>query len=265
MKDNYYADANTDDGNCCFIGCTDSTRLNFDNHANFDSGLCTPWFNGCAIAEVEGVAATNYKPFYTMDDGSCSFPGCVSEGNPNYKSFATFDDGSCAPAWQMFSCTETANSAYSSIECYTEHRLENGNPPVCDAERAEAGGNRAADDGCVFCTGWGIDGVEDTGVTRGDAQVGISTDGSDEAAAFNAAGKTLQACKDYCMAVSGCKSFEYQFASTDDCILFRYHCVEASSSDNSGCASTADLEPLTSCWLALQRCLPLSPAHPEPV
>ena len=46
--------------------------------------------------ELEGVAATNFKSVYTMDDGSCSFPGCMTEGNDNFKSFATFDDGSCA-------------------------------------------------------------------------------------------------------------------------------------------------------------------------
>ena len=59
--DNYYPAANTDDGSCFIVGCTDSTRLNFDAAANFDSGLCTPWFYGCTIAAIEGVAATNFK------------------------------------------------------------------------------------------------------------------------------------------------------------------------------------------------------------
>ena len=77
-------------------GCTDSTRLNFDAAANFDSGLCTPWFYGCTISEKKGISATNFKSVYTKDDGSCSFPGCMTATNTNFRSFATFDDGSCA-------------------------------------------------------------------------------------------------------------------------------------------------------------------------
>ena len=42
------------------------------------------------------MPATNYNPEYTIDDGSCSFPGCMDSTYANYRDFATYNDGTCS-------------------------------------------------------------------------------------------------------------------------------------------------------------------------
>jgi hypothetical protein len=60
--------------------------------------LCTPLFAGCTVSSVAGVLAANYNPAYTIDDGSCTFPGCTDPSKANFRHFATFDDGTCEPS-----------------------------------------------------------------------------------------------------------------------------------------------------------------------
>ena len=51
--------------------------------ANFDSGLCTPWFYGCMDNGAE-----NYKSLYTKDDGSCTKGGCTDPTDASYDAAA---------------------------------------------------------------------------------------------------------------------------------------------------------------------------------
>ena len=94
---NYYPDANAafdtftgEAAACQFLGCTDSTRPNFDPTATVDSGLCAPIYPGCTDS-----AALNYNAAYNTDDGSCSIGGCTDPTSASYNPAATFNDGSC--------------------------------------------------------------------------------------------------------------------------------------------------------------------------
>ena len=78
-------------GDCYFVGCTDSTRPNFDPTATQDSGLCQPIFVGCTAS-----ASLNYAAEYNADDGSCAIGGCTDPSDANYNSGATFADGTCS-------------------------------------------------------------------------------------------------------------------------------------------------------------------------
>lgn len=78
-------------GDCYFIGCTDSTRANYDPTANQDSGLCTPIFRGCTDSN-----ALNFGPDFNTEDGSCVVGGCLDPNDSNYNSLATYNDASCA-------------------------------------------------------------------------------------------------------------------------------------------------------------------------
>ena len=96
---NYEPEANGDDGSCIFPipGCMDYTACNYNPEANNDDGNCL--FFDCA-AECGGFAylddcgicddnpsndnecigctdewALNYDPIYTIEDGSCVYPG----------------------------------------------------------------------------------------------------------------------------------------------------------------------------------------------
>ena len=88
----YRADANSPTA-CTFVGCTDSTRLNFDPSATSESGLCTPSFPGCTDS-----TSINFEVDFNSNDGSCAFGGCMIAGDDNYDPSATFDDGTCATA-----------------------------------------------------------------------------------------------------------------------------------------------------------------------
>ena len=96
---NYNPEATVDDGSCFYptYGCIDESACNFDAEANTDDGTClyfdcTGDCGGVAYPDDCGVCddnsendnecigctdpwALNYEPVYTIDDGSCLYPG----------------------------------------------------------------------------------------------------------------------------------------------------------------------------------------------
>ena len=110
MALNYNPEANTDDGSCIFpiFGCMDITACNYDPEANTDLGSCQYWdcagvCGGIAYEDDCGDCdddsgndnacfgctdplAINYDPMYTINDGSCEYPGMgdvLPDGNIN--------------------------------------------------------------------------------------------------------------------------------------------------------------------------------------
>ena len=90
--DNYDASANTDNGLCQYLGCTDESAFNYDASANVNDGSCIDVVLGCMDA-----MALNYNAAANTDDGSCIgvVSGCTDDGAINYNSNANVDDGSC--------------------------------------------------------------------------------------------------------------------------------------------------------------------------
>ena len=90
--DNYDASANTDNGLCQYLWCTDETAFNYDASANVNDGSCIDVVLGCMDA-----MALNYNSVANTDDGSCIavVSGCTDDGAINYNSNANVDDGSC--------------------------------------------------------------------------------------------------------------------------------------------------------------------------
>ncbi|MGB1057180.1 MAG: T9SS type A sorting domain-containing protein, partial [Flavobacteriales bacterium] len=119
---NYDPDADFVDLSTCefdeCVGCMDATACNFDPDATLNSqgsctfplnqfldcnGVCNNDTDGdgiCDEFEIPGcmdVAAINFNPFATEDDGSCLVltGGCVIPFACNYDSNADYYDGSC--------------------------------------------------------------------------------------------------------------------------------------------------------------------------
>ena len=74
---NYNPLVNTDDGSCVYPGCTDSTANNYDPGANLDDGSCTYDVLGCT-----DPLATNYDPNANIDDGTCNYITTCPESAP---------------------------------------------------------------------------------------------------------------------------------------------------------------------------------------
>ena len=76
LADNFNSDANEDDGNCIYFGCTDINAINYDSLANEDDGTCL--ILGCMNS-----SACNYNSNATLDNGSCIYPDSYydCEGN----------------------------------------------------------------------------------------------------------------------------------------------------------------------------------------
>ena len=83
-----------------YIGCTDSTALNYDQSAIVDDGSCIEVITGCTDS-----TAFNYNSLANVDDGSCIdiIFGCLDSLATNYNSFANISDNSCTY------CYATAN------------------------------------------------------------------------------------------------------------------------------------------------------------
>ena len=67
--DNYNASANTDDGSCQFIGCTDEAYIEYDPIYNQDTDPTS-----CFTIKVYGCTnsiAFNYDPLANTDDETC--------------------------------------------------------------------------------------------------------------------------------------------------------------------------------------------------
>ena len=114
--ENPWLNINTDDGSCIpvILGCTDSIACNYNQEATVDIGTCflpdqyydcdgnclndVDQNNVCDELEIPGctdnglldndfdndqLAALNYNPLATQDDGSCItvIEGCTEEGN----------------------------------------------------------------------------------------------------------------------------------------------------------------------------------------
>ena len=94
----------------------------------------------CDEDEVPGctnVAATNYNPAATDDDGSCIIPGCTDADAENYNADATQDDGTC-----QFLITGTQGCTYGDATNYdAEADLDDGS---CEFD-CSGGGNCAYD------------------------------------------------------------------------------------------------------------------------
>jgi len=89
-----------------YVGCTDSTAINYNPTAIVDDGSCIAFVYGCTDS-----TAINYNPLANTDDGSC-IPyvyGCIDSTATNYDSNANTDDGSCTY------CYATANIGSDTI------------------------------------------------------------------------------------------------------------------------------------------------------
>ena len=76
-----------------YVGCMDSSALNFNSSAMFDDGSCIPFIYGC----TDSLYA-EFSTLATEEDGSCStliISGCTDSTAANYDPSATMDDGSC--------------------------------------------------------------------------------------------------------------------------------------------------------------------------
>ena len=75
-----------------YIGCTDSTALNYDQTAIVDDGSCIETITGCTDS-----VAFNYNPLANVDDDSCIDVvfGCLDSLATNYNSQANTSDNSC--------------------------------------------------------------------------------------------------------------------------------------------------------------------------
>ena len=154
---NPWLNINTDDGSCIPLvpGCTDLIACNYIEEANINDGTCVfpEAFYGCDGAcvndtdedgicdelEILGctdnglldndfdndqLAALNYNPLATDDDGLCItiIEGCMEEGNYNYDPEANFS-GICVPFVQgcadstKFNYDPTVNDTVN-ILCY---------------------------------------------------------------------------------------------------------------------------------------------------
>ena len=72
-----------------YIGCTDSSALNYDETALFDDE---------SQYVVEGCMdenADNYLAEANVDDDNCIFYGCMDQSADNFDETANVDDGSC--------------------------------------------------------------------------------------------------------------------------------------------------------------------------
>ena len=142
--DNYSASANTDDGSCQFLGCTDeafieydplynqdtdptscftikvygctnSIAFNYDSLANTDDGTCVPTIYGCMDPTYD-----NYNPLAVILDTclngeNIEIQGCTDESYYEYNPIATIDTlGHCINL-KIFGCTNELALNYLSL------------------------------------------------------------------------------------------------------------------------------------------------------
>ena len=73
---------------------------------------CPPVISGCT-----DLAAPNYLPEATVDDGTCRFGGCTSPIAPNYDASAAFDDATCETPSCADACGEFGLGYYEKQVC----------------------------------------------------------------------------------------------------------------------------------------------------
>ena len=95
------------DGSCEYLGCTDSSKFNYDATATI-LDRCIAFEYGC-----RNPNAINYDATVNTDDGSCIVLGCTDETRINYDSMANTNDGSCAP--DLPGCTNPKANNYNAL------------------------------------------------------------------------------------------------------------------------------------------------------
>ena len=75
------------------VGCIDSTAIDYASSALLPA-VCRYELLGCTL-----VAALNYNPMATADDGSCAWGGCTDSTRENFNPTATVESGRCTPRW----------------------------------------------------------------------------------------------------------------------------------------------------------------------
>jgi hypothetical protein len=94
-----------------YVGCMDSSALNFNSSVMFDDGSCIPFIYGCTDSLM-----SNYNNLANTDDGSCVpyILGCMDTLAFNYNSAADTSDGSCC---FMSGCMDPTMLYYNVLNC----------------------------------------------------------------------------------------------------------------------------------------------------
>ena len=139
LADNYDFSATIDDGTCFYVGCADSTAVNYD-----------PADDGCGI------------PPDPTDISCCDYEGCIDPNAINYDSSATIDSGSC------YGCMDSTALNYCplcNIDCsgivgnITDDSCCNYtpipgcmDPAACNYDYTATISNNTCDYSCYGCT-----------------------------------------------------------------------------------------------------------------
>ena len=95
-----------------YVGCTDSTALNYDSTAIVDDGSCINFIYGCTDS-----TSMNYNSLANTDDGSCApyIYGCTDSTAINYDLIANTDDGSCTYCYALANIGADTITACDSV------------------------------------------------------------------------------------------------------------------------------------------------------
>ncbi len=108
---NYNSTADFDTGCVAKVyGCTDTSSTNFNSLANVNDGSCIPKVYGCM-----DTAAINYNPLANVSDGNCipKIYGCTDTTSINYNALANVNDGSCIA--KVYGAMDTACINYNPL------------------------------------------------------------------------------------------------------------------------------------------------------
>jgi len=146
--ENYWDLATEDDGSCLFVGCTDSSAIDFAATASI-AAACTYAIFGCTAS-----LAVNFLPSANRDQSkSCLFLGCTDSTRSNYDSLANMDSGLCNPLFP--GCTDPSAENYNAVytvddgSCTVPGCTDNTSPNYDPAATFSTGctGRRSLDDG----------------------------------------------------------------------------------------------------------------------
>ena len=132
---------------CVINGCTDLAACNYDPLATVENGSC----EYLTCAGCMDSTACNYDATATMSDGSCEFEtcaGCMDEIACNYNSTSTIPDDSCTYAEEFYDCDSVCLNDTDGDGVCDEFEI-----PGCTDELASNFDAFATDnDGsCVYC------------------------------------------------------------------------------------------------------------------
>jgi hypothetical protein len=128
---NYDAAYTIDDGSCTYdvLGCTDANASNHDANANIENGSCTPWVYGCMDPTAGNFDASANQQWTSSTDTTnpCFYTvyGCIDPTSCVYDALANTDDGTCN--W----CNNLNANNYDG-------NAPDGDPYPCDS-------------GCLYC------------------------------------------------------------------------------------------------------------------